>query len=159
MLTDLAKLLALFAAIIVVLWLLRFTLARVTGYLVPRLVESREVIDGELMAESPLYARVTRSWEGLAWVRDWTWHYESQHRWVASHEYFFLARYPGRSPALPNGDHDHTAEEILALGEFRWWSLDEIVAERPDTSPACLLDVLPALIEGGCPAEPIAIGR
>ena len=112
----------------------------------------------ELREETGLDAATLR-WEGLAWVRDWTWHYESQHRWVASHEYFFLARYPGRSPALPNGDHDHTAEEILALGEFRWWSLDEIVAERPDTSPACLLDVLPALIEGGCPAEPIAIGR
>jgi len=66
LLIDLAKLLALFAAIAGALWPLRFVLARVTGHLVPRLVESREVIDGELMAESPLYARVTRSWGFLA---------------------------------------------------------------------------------------------
>lgn len=58
---DLLKLLALFAVIAGVLWLLRLVLARVTGALVPRLVESREVIDSTLMAESPLYARVTRS--------------------------------------------------------------------------------------------------
>ena len=66
MLLDVLRLLGLFAAIAGALWLLRVVLARVTGYLVPRLVESREVIDGELMAESPLYARVTRSWGFLA---------------------------------------------------------------------------------------------
>ena len=66
MLLDVLRLLGLFAAIAGALWLLRVVLARVTGYLVPRLVDSREVIDGELMAESPLYARVTRSWGFLA---------------------------------------------------------------------------------------------
>jgi hypothetical protein len=58
---DLMKLLALFAVLAAALWLLRFVLARLTGALVPRLVESREVIGETLMAESPLYARVTRS--------------------------------------------------------------------------------------------------
>jgi 8-oxo-dGTP pyrophosphatase MutT (NUDIX family) len=112
----------------------------------------------ELREETGLDATTLR-WDGECWVRDWTWHYVQQDRWVASHEHFFLARYPGAGPALPNGDHDHTDEEILVLQEFRWWSLVELRAERPDTSPACLLDVLPALIEGGCPAEPVAIGR
>lgn len=66
MLLDMFRLLAVFAAIVGVLWLLRVALARLTGTLVPRLVESREVIDAELVARSPLYARVTRSWEFLA---------------------------------------------------------------------------------------------
>jgi hypothetical protein len=66
LLIDVAKLLGLFAAIIAVLWLLRIALAQLTGALLPRLVESREVIDAELVARSRLYARITRSWGFLA---------------------------------------------------------------------------------------------
>jgi len=112
----------------------------------------------ELVEETGLDPATLR-WEGVCWVRDHTWRSEQQARWIASHEHFYLARYPGAGPALPNGAHHHSREEILALGQFRWWNLADLRAERPDTSPACLLEVLPALIEAGCPAEPLAIGR
>ena len=112
----------------------------------------------ELLEETGLDPGTLR-WEGVCWLRDWTWRSERQARWIASHEHFYLAHYPGAGPALPNGAHHHSHEEILALGQCRWWSLDDLRAEAPATSPACLLDILPALIEGGCPPQPIAIGR
>jgi len=101
----------------------------------------------------------TLHWDGLAWLRDWTWYSQRRDCWYASHEYIYLARLAGVGPPLPNGDHDHTAEEILALGEFRWWTVEELRATLAPTSPACLLDVLPALIADGCPATPIVIGQ
>lgn len=99
-------------------------------------------------------------WEGVCWRRRWTWHWAEGDRWYDSDETFYLARFPVRGgdlshPERPSG----TEEEVLALREWRWWSLDELRTERPDTSPACLLDVLPAVIQEGCPPEPVHIGR
>ncbi|RLT39165.1 MAG: NUDIX domain-containing protein [Chloroflexi bacterium] len=99
-------------------------------------------------------------WEGLAWLRDWTWRWVEGDTWYASHEHFFLARLPVRGGNLAHPERvQHTPEEILALREFRWWTLDDLRASSEPTSPACLLEVLPALIEDGCPAEPLAIGE
>ncbi|MFA7250412.1 MAG: NUDIX domain-containing protein [Dehalococcoidia bacterium] len=112
----------------------------------------------ELLEETGLDPSTLR-WDGPCWVRDWTWHYGLRDQWIASHEHFYLARLSGTGPALPNGAHDHTDEEILSLGEFRWWTVEELRAAAAPTSPACLLDVLPALIEHGCPPAPVTIGR
>ena len=112
----------------------------------------------ELREETGLDADDVR-WDGPCWLRDWTWHWEARDEWVASHEHFFLAHLDARGGPLPNGNHAHTDEEVLLLHEWRWWSLDELREAGVPTSPACLLDVLPALIEAGAPPEPIAIGR
>lgn len=113
----------------------------------------------ELREESGLDPRMVR-WEGLAALRDWTWHWERGDRWIASHEHLYLARLPVRGGALPHIEHaDHTPEEIVALREFRWWGLEELQVSGEPTSPACLRDLLPPLIADGCPAEPLAIGE
>ena len=112
----------------------------------------------ELREETGLDPAALR-WDGLVWLRDWTWHSQQRDRWYASHEHFYLVRLAGAGPPLPTGSHEHTDEEILALGEFRWWTVEELRAESAPTSPACLLGVLPALIADGCPPTPIAIGR
>ena len=113
----------------------------------------------ELHEEAGIDAHLAR-WEGPCWDRHWTWHWAQRGIWYASHEWFYLARLP-----VEGGDLGHperirlTDEEVLVLRDWRWWSLDELRAERPPTSPACLLDVLPALIEAGCPATPVPIGE
>ena len=98
-------------------------------------------------------------WEGECWLRDWTWFHEATGRWLASHEHFYLARFPGVGGELPHDKKSHTEEELVALFEDRWWPLDALRAEAPATSPRALADLLPALLEGGCPPAPVAIGR
>ena len=113
----------------------------------------------ELHEETGLEARMVR-WEGLIGLRDWTWHWDEGDRWIASHEHFTLARLPVRGgPLPPEGHTGHTDEEILALREFRWWSVDELRAAAAPTSPLTLADLLPALIAYGCPSTPLAIGE
>ncbi len=114
----------------------------------------------ELREETGMEPGMLR-WEGIAWIRDWTWHWEEGARWLASHEHFYLARLPVRGGDLthPEREDHHTLEEVLSLKEPRWWSVDDLRAESPGTSPAALRDLLPALIEGGCPPSPVHIGE
>lgn len=113
----------------------------------------------ELEEETGVDPRMLR-WEGVVWLRDWTWYYAGGAVWYDSHEHFYLARLPVRGGNLAHPERvRQTPEEIATLREWRWWDLDALRAEAPPTSPACLLDILPALIEGGCPAEPLAIGE
>ncbi len=122
--------------------------------------ESPEVAARRELHEESGMEPGTLRWDGLAWLRDWTWHYAAGDRWYVSHEHFFLARLPVEGGNLLHPERvDHTPHEILTLREWRWWSLDELRAERPPTSPVALLDLLPALIEDGCPEAPIAIGE
>ena len=71
------------------------------------------------------------------WDRHWTWHWAQRGIWYASHEWFYLARLP-----VEGGDLGHperirlTDEEVLVLRDWRWWSLDELRAERNRASEA-----------------------
>ena len=113
----------------------------------------------ELREETGLDPGTVR-WEGLAWLRDWTWHWDAGDRWIASHEHFTLARLPGRGGDLPPDGHTgHTDEEVLTLQEFRWWRVEELRASGAPTSPRALVDLLPALIAHGCPSTPVVIGE
>ena len=113
----------------------------------------------ELREETGLDAGMLR-WEGLAWLRDWTWHWVAGDTWYASHEYFYLARLPVRGGPLPHDEHAApTVEEVLALREARWWTVDALRAEAPSTSPVALATLLPALIAEGCPPTPLAVGE
>lgn len=47
------------------------------------------------------------------------------------------------------------ALEALAFHGHRWWPLDELVAQRVRTLPHRLLELLPDLVAGRLPAEPV----
>lgn len=114
----------------------------------------------ELLEETGVDGRMLR-WEGLCWLRDWTWHWVAGDTWYASHEHFYVARLPVRGGDLTHPerlDH-HALEEVLSIHEARWWSLEELRASGEPTSPVALPELLTALIEHGCPTEPVAIGQ
>ena len=52
-----------------------------------------------------------------------------------------------------------TTWELEVLTAHRWWSLDELRQTTEVVAPRCLPDVLPPVIVGPYPAEPLAIGR
>ncbi|MND03063.1 hypothetical protein D3C83_227000 [compost metagenome] len=52
-----------------------------------------------------------------------------------------------------------TTWELEVLTAHRWWSLDELRRTTEVVAPRCLPDVLPPVIVGPHPAEPLAIGR
>jgi 8-oxo-dGTP pyrophosphatase MutT (NUDIX family) len=74
------------------------------------------------------------------------WHFE-QDEWV------HVARCDGTT-AGPRGLE---ALEVLAFGEQRWWTLDELVEQLPRTIPYRLPEFLPALVAGEVPDPPLDI--
>ena len=52
-----------------------------------------------------------------------------------------------------------TTWELEVLAAHRWWSLDELRQTGEVVAPRCLPEVLPPVIVGPFPAEPLAIGR
>ena len=52
-----------------------------------------------------------------------------------------------------------TVWEQEALTDHRWWTLDELQRTDEMVAPRCLATVLPSIITGPYPAEPVAIGR
>lgn len=112
-------------------------------------------------------ARELREETGLAlpigpevWLREFTWRFPGNARqpeiWFATTEHFYLARSPDQQPPVaPSGD----GEEMVSLGEARWWSLDELRATEEPLSPLALVDLIAPLMRGEVPAEPVHIGR
>ena len=43
------------------------------------------------------------------------------------------------------------------MDDIRWWTLDELRALTEDVYPLGLADILPPLMAGDLPAEPVAI--
>lgn len=94
------------------------------------------------------------------WLREFTWRFPGNdrhpERWFRTTEHFFLARADEeRPPVAPTGD----GEEMVALGEARWWSLDELTATEEPLSPLALVELIAPLMRGEVPAEPVRIGR
>ena len=52
-----------------------------------------------------------------------------------------------------------TAWELEALTGHHWWTLDELARTDEVVAPRCLATVLPPIITGPYPAEPLVIGR
>jgi 8-oxo-dGTP pyrophosphatase MutT (NUDIX family) len=75
------------------------------------------------------------------------WHFDQD-------EFIHIARVEG-------GDYDPQGLEHLehlAFSAGRWWSLDELIASDVRLLPARLRELLPPLIAGDLPLEPIDIG-
>jgi 8-oxo-dGTP pyrophosphatase MutT (NUDIX family) len=70
-------------------------------------------------------------------------------------ERYFLVRVDATevAPGSP------TTWEQEVLTGHRWWSLDEILQTEEVVAPRCLAQVLPPIIAGPYPAEPLTIGR
>ena len=79
-------------------------------------------------------------------------------RWYDSRERFFVVR----SPVARIADAGWTDEERTAITAHRWWSHAELVAWDPVTGgvfvPRRLAELLPPILAGAYPAEPIDTG-
>jgi 8-oxo-dGTP diphosphatase len=69
-------------------------------------------------------------------------------------ERYFVVRVDDVAVTFANG----TAWEQQAVTDHRWWSLEELAEMEERFAPSCLLDVLPPILTGEYPPEPIAIG-
>lgn len=102
----------------------------------------------------------TLLWQGVVWVRDWTWRWVEGDTWFASHEHFFVALLPVQGGNLAHPERvEHTHEELVSLREWRWWDVDDLRASGEPTSPAHLAELLPAIVAGERPDPPLAIGE
>jgi 8-oxo-dGTP pyrophosphatase MutT (NUDIX family) len=95
------------------------------------------------------------------WFRAFTWFFPGNARrppaWFLTTEHFFVARAPaGPPPPRPASDGD---DEMVELGEARWWSLDDLRATVEPLSPTGLVELLEPIVRGEVPPEPIRIGR
>ena len=71
------------------------------------------------------------------------------------HERYFVCRVPH----FEVGAVSPELLELEAVGGFRWWSVDEIVAAADEVFvPRALGALLPAVVRGEYPAVPIAVG-
>ncbi len=110
----------------------------------------------ELLEETGLVAALGPR----VWRRTFTWRFPGNDRqpeaWFATAEWFFVAHLDAPQPDVrPTGDGD----EMVDLGEARWWSLDELRTTAEPLSPTRLVELLEPLARGELPPEPIAIGR
>ena len=88
------------------------------------------------------------------WKRRHIWRWKE--KWIDSEEWFYLLRTPTfeASPAAPD------EWETEYMHEQRWWSVAELVdgADTETFVPRNLSELLPPILAGGIPAQPIEIG-
>ena len=88
------------------------------------------------------------------WKRRHTWQWED--RWIESDEWFYLLRAPAFDAVATAPDE---WEMQYVLGR-RWWSLPDMVASRDTETfvPRGLPELLPPILAGEIPEQPIEIG-
>ncbi len=89
------------------------------------------------------------------WVRDWVWHYGAEGLWYDTREYFYPARLHDAAPDPAPGDY----EEMVSLLSHRWLTLTEIGSMTELVSPLRLAELLPPIIAGDYPSEPLQTGQ
>jgi 8-oxo-dGTP pyrophosphatase MutT (NUDIX family) len=89
------------------------------------------------------------------WVREpHLWYFKAQETWYRSAERYYLVQVE-----RPEVTTDRWTElEIQMLSEHRWWSLDEIAASGDLFVPRRLPELLPPILRGQIPREPIKVG-
>lgn len=80
--------------------------------------------------------------------------FEMFERWYAADERYFLARV---GAAEVDGSGREAVEAGLILGH-RWWTAAEIAASPETFVPRRLGELLPPLLRGELPREPVAVG-
>ena len=88
------------------------------------------------------------------WTRRHTWQWED--RWVESDEWFYLLRVSTfeSAPAAPD------QWETEYMHEQRWWGMSELIANKSTETfvPSGLPELLPPILVGDIPAQPIEVG-
>ena len=87
------------------------------------------------------------------WLREHTWYFEGEGTWVRSIEQYFAVRV--ESEEL--GEQRLTELERRYAMEPRWWSLGEMAASKHIFVPRRLGDLLPPLLRGEWPGEPLRV--
>lgn len=86
------------------------------------------------------------------WTRTHVWSFNGT--WVDSRERFFVARTP-----LFEVRHMQLEDyEVGLLEHHRWWTVDEISASEDRFAPGEFAALLPLLLEGRYPDEPLVVG-
>jgi len=88
------------------------------------------------------------------WVRRHVWRWQG--RWYDQRERYYLAR--ARSTAVDASGLGR--DEMQAIRDFRWWTAEEIAAAGPGDTfvPRALARLLPPLLDGKVPGEPVDVG-
>lgn len=88
------------------------------------------------------------------WLRDHTGYFPPQNIWVRSLERYYLAR-THRTEISAAG---WTEFEVRMLSAHRWWSVEEMLASDDIFVPRSLRELLPPILAGEVPREPIEVG-
>ncbi len=88
------------------------------------------------------------------WKRRHTWQWED--RWIDSDEWFYLLRAP-TFDVVPTAPDEWEMQYVLG---HRWWSVDELVAnmETETFVPRSMPELLPPILAGDIPKQPIEVG-
>ena len=88
------------------------------------------------------------------WLREpHVWYFKPHDTWYSSIEHYYLVRVE-----RPEVTVDRWTElEIQVISQYRWWSLEEIRASEDVFVPRGLRELLPPILAGDIPAEPMAI--
>ncbi len=88
------------------------------------------------------------------WKRRHTWQWED--RWIESDEWFYLLRVPAFN-AVAKAPDEWEMQYVLG---HRWWSLSEMIANRGTETfvPRSMPELLPPLLSGNIPEQPIEVG-
>ena len=86
------------------------------------------------------------------WTRSHTFRFGSG--WIEQRERCYLIRVPDITVSADGLE----PEERIAMVEHRLWSVDDMAASSEWFAPRHLADLLPPLLRGDLPAEPIEIG-
>lgn len=89
------------------------------------------------------------------WVREpHLWYFRAQDIWYRSIERYYLVRVD-----RPEVTIDRWTElEIQVISRYHWWSLEEMAASDDLFVPRRLAELLPPILAGDVPLEPLAVG-
>jgi ADP-ribose pyrophosphatase YjhB (NUDIX family) len=88
------------------------------------------------------------------WTRAHTWYFAHQDAWIHSIERYFVARTDVREIRRDGW----TALERATITDHRWWNLQELRDSRDLFVPRRLPELLPGIVAGELPREPIDVG-
>lgn len=88
------------------------------------------------------------------WLRSHTWYWAPDDAWIQSVERYFLVR----TGTMEVSKAGWTEAELRFIRDHRWWSVVEIANSRDTFTPRGLAALLPPVLSGKLPVQPIDVG-